>query len=35
MKAVGYRSSGPIDRTDALIDVVLPLPNPGPKDLRV
>jgi len=35
MKAVGYRSPGPIERTDALIDVVVPLPNPGPHDLRV
>jgi zinc-binding alcohol dehydrogenase family protein len=35
MKAVGYRSPGSIDRADALIDVVLPLPNPGPNDLRV
>ncbi len=35
MKAVGYTESGSIDRADALIDLDLPIPEPGPKDLRV
>jgi len=35
MKAVAYRQSGEISRADALIDVELPLPEPGPHDLRV
>lgn len=35
MKAVGYRENGPLDRPDALIDVELPDPVPGPADLLV
>ncbi len=35
MKAVGYLEAGAIDRPDALIDVELPVPEPGPRDLRV
>ncbi len=35
MKAVGYREIGPIDRPDALLDVDLPDPQPGPGDLLV
>jgi len=35
MKAVAYRQSGEISRADALVDVELPLPEPGPHDLRV
>lgn len=35
MKAVAYLQAGPIDRPDALLDVTLPVPEPGPQDLRV
>lgn len=35
MKAVGYRAAGGIDREDALVDLLLPSPEPGPRDLRV
>ena len=35
MKAVGYLSTGPIDRDDALIDVALEKPAPGGHDLLV
>lgn len=35
MKAIAYFEAGPIDRPDALIDVELPMPEPGPHDLRV
>lgn len=35
MKAVGYRKSLPISEPDALIDVELPAPTPGPRDLLV
>ena len=35
MKAVGYRKSLPIDDPNSLIDVELPVPQPGPRDLRV
>ena len=35
MKAVAYQSPGPIDRPDALIDLELPDPEPGPRDLLV
>jgi zinc-binding alcohol dehydrogenase family protein len=35
MKAVGYRTSLPIDQPGSLIDVVLPDPVPGPHDLLV
>jgi len=35
MKAIGYRSAGPITAPDALIDVELPTPVPGDHDLRV
>ena len=35
MKAVGYLDAGAIDRSDALIDIELPVPQPGPQDLRV
>lgn len=35
VKAVGYTSPGPIDREDALVDLDLPAPEPGPRDLLV
>ena len=35
MKAVGYREPGAIDRMDALQDIELPRPVPGPHDLLV
>ncbi|MEA1648029.1 zinc-binding alcohol dehydrogenase family protein [Nitrospirillum sp. BR 11164] len=35
MKAVGYYVPGTVDRDDALVDLVLPAPTPGPRDLLV
>ncbi|MFP5075938.1 zinc-binding alcohol dehydrogenase family protein [Rhizobium sp. YIM 134829] len=35
MKAVAYQHAGPIDRPDALTDITLDTPQPGPRDLRV
>ena len=35
MKAVAYLEAGAIERAEALIDVELPVPEPGPQDLRV
>lgn len=35
MRAVGYRDLGPIKRDDALVDIDLPEPEPGPRDLLV
>ncbi|MBB1059475.1 zinc-binding alcohol dehydrogenase family protein [Marilutibacter spongiae] len=35
MKAVGYQTPSPIDATDALLDIELPEPVPGPRDLLV
>lgn len=35
MKAVAYRQAGPIDRPDSLLDVDLPTPVPGERDLLV
>jgi zinc-binding alcohol dehydrogenase family protein len=35
MRAVGYRTSLPIDHADSLVDVELPVPVPGPHDLLV
>ncbi|MBL8297803.1 MAG: zinc-binding alcohol dehydrogenase family protein [Rhodanobacteraceae bacterium] len=35
MKAIGYYHSGPIDRDDALLDLTLPEPQIGPRDLLV
>jgi zinc-binding alcohol dehydrogenase family protein len=35
VKAVGYREPLPIDRADALIDIELARPDPGPRDLLV
>lgn len=35
MKAVGYRKSLPVSDDQSLIDVELPVPSPGPRDLRV
>ncbi len=35
MKAIGYHVPGAIDRDDALLDVDLPEPEPGPRDLLV
>lgn len=35
MKAVGFQKSLPITETDALIDIDLPVPLPGPNDLLV
>src|SRR3954468_22188309 len=35
MRAVGYHQPGPIEREDALVDLDLPAPEPGPRDLLV
>jgi len=35
MRAVAYQTAGPIDRADALVDVELPDPAPGDRDLLV
>ncbi|WP_420995048.1 zinc-binding alcohol dehydrogenase family protein [Cupriavidus sp. 30B13] len=35
MKAVGYHAAAPIDRPDALVDLSLPAPVAGPRDLLV
>ncbi|MDE1150207.1 MAG: zinc-binding alcohol dehydrogenase family protein [Azospirillaceae bacterium] len=35
MKAIGYYTPGPIDRADALVDLDIPAPTPGPRDLLV
>ena len=35
MKAIGYTHSRPIDADDALLDIQLPEPTPGPRDLLV
>ena len=35
MKAVGYRQNLPIEQPESLIDLDLPEPQPGPRDLRV
>ncbi|MBC7994115.1 MAG: zinc-binding alcohol dehydrogenase family protein [Rhizobacter sp.] len=35
MKAVAYRQSLPIDAAESLLDVTLPEPTPGPRDLLV
>ncbi len=35
MRAVGYQQSGAIDRENALVDIELPLPTPGDRDLLV
>lgn len=35
MKAIAYTRNGPIDAADALIDIDLPEPTPGPRDLLV
>ncbi|WP_042364835.1 zinc-binding alcohol dehydrogenase family protein [Streptacidiphilus neutrinimicus] len=35
MPAVGYRASLPIDHPDSLLDLDLPVPRPGPRDLLV
>jgi len=35
MKAVAYRQSLPIDAAESLLDVALPEPTPGPRDLKV
>jgi zinc-binding alcohol dehydrogenase family protein len=35
MKAVGYYAPGPIDRPDSLVDMDLPEPTAGPRDLLV
>ena len=35
MKAIGYRHNLPVDRPDALEDLELPAPQPGPRDLLV
>lgn len=35
MKAIGYIHSRPIDADDALLDIQLPEPTPGPRDLLV
>jgi zinc-binding alcohol dehydrogenase family protein len=35
MRAVGYHQAGPLGRPDALVDLELPDPEPGPRDLLV
>jgi NADPH:quinone reductase-like Zn-dependent oxidoreductase len=35
MKAVAYRQSLPIDHAESLLDVTIPEPTPGPRDLLV
>jgi len=35
MKAIGYRQNLPVDQPHALEDLVLPAPQPGPRDLLV
>ena len=35
MRAVGYRTPGPIDASESLQDIELPRPEPGPRDLLV
>lgn len=35
MRAVGYTRNGELDAPDALVDLELPVPQPGPRDLRV
>lgn len=35
MKAVGYLEAGSVERADALVDIELPIPQPGSQDLRV
>ena len=35
MKAIAYRANLPIDSDDALVDIELPEPEPGPHDLLV
>ncbi len=35
MRAVGYQAPGPIDAPDALVDIELPRPDPGARDLLV
>ncbi len=35
MKAIGYRQNLPIDQPDSLVELDLPVPQPGPRDLRV
>src|SRR5260370_41303933 len=35
MRAVGYTRALPIDHPEALVDVILPEPTPGPHDLLV
>ncbi|KTT17740.1 zinc-binding alcohol dehydrogenase family protein [Pseudacidovorax intermedius] len=35
MKAIGYRHNLPIDQPDSLVELDLPVPQPGPRDLRV
>jgi zinc-binding alcohol dehydrogenase family protein len=35
MKAIGYHTPGAIERDDALLDLEVPAPEPGPRDLLV
>jgi zinc-binding alcohol dehydrogenase family protein len=35
MKAVGYRVAGPVSAHESLVDLELPVAQPGPRDLRV
>ena len=35
MRAIGYRTPGDIDAPEALVDIELPRPEPGPRDLLV
>ena len=35
MRAIGYRTPGDIDAAESLVDIELPRPEPGPRDLLV
>ena len=35
MRAIGYRTHGDIDAAESLVDIELPRPDPGPRDLLV
>ena len=35
MKAVGFTTSHPLDHPEVLLDLELPNPRPGPRDLLV
>ncbi|MGI4847790.1 MAG: zinc-binding alcohol dehydrogenase family protein [Janthinobacterium lividum] len=35
MQAIGYQQAGALDRDEALVDIKLPVPTPGPRDLLI